>query len=308
MKSERYGFEKAQQEAGELKKKVESGEATSYAEAEQKIEHEGHDTELTLEQIEKILEKVVDINMPGLAYTFVDHQGVFDYNYDYDRFVKILKEGVLGHVDDEDGDQGAPDVHTKERWAKKARARKPTVVHFNIVGRAMGMRLESRSAYDSMTEIQRSYQHRFWRGGAGILFSLDRYNEIPHRGRENYSDVTKQTGSYTPSALASTGESQEGVVITEFGFILFPRVSPGDFKGIFIVPVPDDEMKKSLEKWVGKPLELVWVQEIRKLYPELDIPAYLTDGSLVWPKKMSYEEVKQYVAEREAKSKNRDDT
>jgi hypothetical protein len=73
----------------------------------------------------------------------------------------------------------------------------------------------------------------------------------------------------------------------EWGFVFFPRIPKRAFKGL-VVNLPKDEM-------YGQRIE-----EVADLVQEsnLQIPIYDTDGNVVWPKKMSFEEVKKLTAEK----------
>ena len=127
----KYTLERAQEEAELLKKKVESGEAKYYGEAEKLTEMENKKQELSPEMIEKIMEKVHDINESGTAYSSL---------YPTNRSVKkmeiqllsVLKDGVLG------GQPSAP--REKVEWTKalqsKGKGPKAAPVFFNIIGRS----------------------------------------------------------------------------------------------------------------------------------------------------------------------------
>lgn len=120
------------------------------------------------------------------------------------------------------------------------------------------------------------------------------------------------------------------IVDPENGFILHHRVSPRFFRGIVIVPRRDRTSDETLElESMCSDMELEDLRglikagynsietldpeicekiaqrilEIQlKAYqdkPELLVPIYDTQGNMWWPRKMPYEEVKRYVAERE---------
>ena len=140
--------------------------------------------------------------------------------------------------------------------------------------------------------------------------------------------------------MARLNDKGQPMPSAEFGFVLQGRVRPSDFKGIvFAIPrkfQPEDylhlvkaikqatdysererlEAELSLrnmghgEKWLRE--ESPWnlktcAGEIAKTMlqsqdkPELLIPIYDSNGNLWWPKQMSYEEVKNFVAAREEK-------
>jgi hypothetical protein len=73
----------------------------------------------------------------------------------------------------------------------------------------------------------------------------------------------------------------------EYGFAAFPRVPKRTFKGL-VVKIPKDELYDQR------------IQEVADAVIEsnLQIPIYDTDGNVLWPKKMSFEEVKKLTAEK----------
>lgn len=64
------------------------------------------------------------------------------------------------------------------------------------------------------------------------------------------------------------------------------------------------DTKKGLE-FIRKYVVIKMIQMAKK-HPERALPIYNTDGDLLWPKQMSYKEVKAFVAQRDAKKKIED--
>ena len=77
----------------------------------------------------------------------------------------------------------------------------------------------------------------------------------------------------------------------EFGFAFFPRVPKRTFKGL-VVKIPKDELYDQR------------VQEVADIVQEsnLQIPIYDTDGNVLWPQKMSFEEVKKLAVKTKQES------
>lgn len=183
---------------------------------------EQYEKELSPETIEKIMEKVRDINAEGVAYSIIGGsrttgtRGGEGENSLY-SLQRVLREGLLGGE--------GMGYRGPERWAKDARAREFTRVHFNIVGRSQ-----------EGEKIPQSYR---WHAGAiAPIFSL-----APFREGSPGSQFNNQKFRY--------------------------------------------------------PTEVV---EIMKKENAL-LPLYDAAGDLLWPKRMSYEEVKKFVAEREEEKK-----
>ena len=85
---------------------------------------------------------------------------------------------------------------------------------------------------------------------------------------------------------------------TEYGFSLSFRVAPRLFKGLVlrVEKAKAEEIMKKVDQIVAS------MREIDKEKEELILPIYDEDGNLLWPKQMSYHEVKKFVAERAAKT------
>ncbi|MDP3883092.1 MAG: hypothetical protein Q8Q48_03475 [Candidatus Staskawiczbacteria bacterium] len=98
----------------------------------------------------------------------------------------------------------------------------------------------------------------------------------------------------------------------EYGFITSPRIKPKKFKGVVISIVKKspgreggwatDKYDVYSEKELQERAEIIAseMQQADKDKPELLLPIYDTAGRLLWPEQMSYEEVKKFVAERDA--------
>lgn len=276
----------------------------------QKTPEQKTEIELSPEAIEAIMAKVQDIDSPGLAY-HLPNTGRLD---------SIFENGILGQEKD------AKEKPTNRRdWAKKVRKNKREVVFFNITGRGDKELDElSYGAKSSDTEIANSYYVRPNQNHNKyvILFNLSGFKE--KEPNEDYRNERFQNKSreYRPDLLQSrhriegyedwkdTGFDPEKAdkipfsrISTEYGYFLSYRVAQRYFEGIAIKPSGTEEeqvknmiaesesvSKMMLEKYKGK--------------ENLLIPIYDVHGNLLWPKQMNYEEVKKFVAERDAQKES----
>lgn len=245
--------------------------------------------ELSPEVLKKVMDKVQDINRPGIGFSGLGKLGE-------NKLKSLFKNGLLGDNWREEKEGAGPilgayknDADEKEAatvWASKTRTKKNTIVHFNITGR--------------MAETQRYWDHRNdpglrdrtdnWMGegklqsqidmpqwtrrrdGVTVLFDSSPYKEyeaddqIPLRPKVFYADDTSGTLHY-----------HEGQATPEFeyGFNLHYRVRPKDFTGIFLrVHKPariftDEEVKKKMKGWLD-PKSTNYEQEIAKYKKKLN--------------------------------------
>lgn len=102
----------------------------------------------------------------------------------------------------------------------------------------------------------------------------------------------------------------------EYGFVASPRIKPKKFEGVVLsklkstqfhkfgktksgnIYYTEDEMSEIVKDVVGT------MKDADKKDPSLLIPIYDSDGNLCWPQKMTYEEVKKFVEERDKNKKN----
>ena len=246
------------------------------------------------------------------------------------RLIDVLKLGVQGGVNMENERK----EYGVQEWKESLKSTKKNLVHFNIVGRsfdAWGRRKIS------PTEIGNSrYMRR--QGSVGIIFDISRMRELPpqHRNigtwcrgrrkrdtfrtnspelhsvweklKQKYPDLElgdERIKNYNDIFDGKFDEEGYPLPDTEYGFVLSPRIQPRSFQGIVITK----ELQKSSSYRIATPEEYLseWqknaVESVVAAYGEdFDryLPVYDTDGNLLWPKQMSYEEVKKFVAERNA--------
>ena len=315
---------------------IEESPKTLPAEQMSGIAKESFEEELSPQVIEKIMEKVQDIDTEGTAYHAL---------FQKEKQLKfILSSGILGQ---ELGGNERKGV-TKEWWAKSVHERKK-FVHFNIVGRARrdlddpDIDDYRRQKYSEKTEIGRSYYLK--RGGMALIFDIGNYQELSpeFRPKKGMSRTFRSHDPYFYSHRNEEGRTtQKGLSIpeSEYGFVLSHRVSPRFFKGIVLDAeryITEDEVKNEVEysrkahEKYGKPEKgpfdeekaRQWIIEhhgrvrdknyepqqvhqivgiLKEVYQEKKyhpLPIYDVCGNLLWPQQMSYKEVKKFVVEEE---------
>lgn len=252
--------------------------------SEQKAE-EGFSPEV----IEKIMAKVEDINKKDLAYSVLSRLGTGE-----DELSIILQDGL-----------------SQKGYGLD------TPIYFNIVGRAYDVEGQSESGE---SEISRSH----WvsrQDKVVVLFDSNDFEET-HPNEEDDMEKWEKgiMGKYMvdlmicnmPNGRTDIFSITDGVVVdksksnfkelrkrdyidengrfkpsTDFGFKLFGEVTPSQFRGIVVNGHIDFYMT---------------IKEIQK--SGLFLPVYNGYGNLLWPKRMSYEEVKRFVEERDKKQKD----
>jgi hypothetical protein len=364
---EPLNLEEAQKEAHEMREKIESGEAKDYDEAEKLVDSERIkkqiEQELSPEVVEKVMEKVQDINTKGIAYSRVSYAGSeesaqkefyeilkqkkFTREEDVLEFYKreeetireikdktlisaksnlkkMFKVGIQGGLDRDSGIPGKKPIENSKDWQTKLKSGKENFVFFNIVGRGLPPSSEKkRKSEIGNTNYMSS-------DAIAILFDLSGYKEIePSSGDyDNKKNLTYRTNSptftkvfdelkekypdlklgddrlknYFPYGKNGEGFDDQGLplVETEYGFRLSPRVPPRRFSGIVFEMEKLDHSLASEDELSRRSEEIVSVMNESTKKNSL-LPIYDTNGNLLWPKKMSYEEVRKFVAEREPK-------
>lgn len=271
---------------------------------------------LSPEVIEKIMEKVQDIEAKGTAFTVIDPEGLDS----------VLDNGLLGNNPFSRGKRPM-----KRDWIEGRKASKG-LVHFNIVGRSCNPFMRG-----SPTSLRNSYYVQGQREHI-LLFDISHFEEYPpipkeeiqKREREKtysprtfravlefgYQDLVKRFGEPLPmpgsqvvrDAIAGDPDGlgkrldQNGLlrhVDSEFGFVLTFRVSPRYFTGLVIKLPAGVFNQQQLQENVEKTASIM--RRYFQAKQDLLIPLYDLSGNLRWPMKMSYDEVKKFVAERELK-------
>jgi len=273
-----------------------------------------------LEAEKVVMEKVQDINREGTAFHAAPYSRG-DSGEKKERLLRsIFSAGLLGFCFSYDGavrpyEEFRREDNKAKIWIGTARMTKRNILNFNIVGRSIR----------SISEIEGTG----WFGSirsVGFIFDLSEFSEdspvlaseidspkskfkfkfrtfrAVWRGymvgewRRRFGD--KKPGhpdikKYLQKHKAQSWITDEGFPIPhpDDGFALTPRVKPRMLRGIVIGDLileetPDviNVMKQCYEK-----------------KKQMMLPMYDQKGNLLWPRKMTYQEVKQFVAERDKK-------
>jgi len=164
-------------------------------------------------------------------------------------------------------------------------------VYFNIVGRTKGL-AENEGAHeiDGIKRISNTQ----WAGQDALIFDLNKFKENVEGSPERPGNYQVDLGEFK-SAVNKRGES---MVDEETGFYLSPRIAPRNFKG-FVMNLLGDLSEEAKKTRVTAVVEMQ--KKVFQDKPELFIPIYDSIGNLLWPKKMSYKEVKKFVEEKTKK-------
>ena len=227
----------------------------------------------------------------------------------------------------------------KSSWAKNARKTKKGTVHFNIVGRIRGKDKGEFKMHKSQYVGDDGGEglNRYPRNNMAVIIDISNYKELPYSEpdktehnrtfKPNDHDVFKQIKPNNPDYARYRGyvDDQDKMIPTEeYGFVASFRVPPRNFKGIVFnaaTRLTQAEINREPSEFYRSILRLnpyhghanaivrqKRVIEIRdmmfetyKEQPELLMPIYDIQGNLCWPIQMSYEGVKKFVAERDAK-------
>lgn len=287
---------------------------------ESKMKEEKFEKELSPEAIEKIMEKVQDINKDGMAVHSVFRLGGLNNEENRKTVSDILKNGILGQ--DWDKPSSERETISKNNWAKAARHKKRLFVFFNIVDKDLNVGEKYRSkpewAKGDIAKIEESP----WLknpNSIGIIFDTNTL-----KGRiyaQNRSEPKKLKSRYYDPWESQGTPSEEGYTVT-------PRVKPNLFKGlVFRTSRPATQEESKYMQRVDQEahfwrINYQWTDEryafvesnddeiktkraeeiaqimIRNMNEKYLVPIYDVYGNLFWPEQMSYEEVKQFVEER----------
>ena len=296
-----------------VKKQVDTDTAAK-ATAEQKLERQSRRqasvAEITPGQIEKIMQRVQDIDSKGLAYSAIaysklDVEGNC-WDFEKNALTDCLKYGILGQVswyDQRHLKPGREHSSPAATWAIGVRDQGEGVVFFNIIGRSR------EKVPAGKTQIETT-SYPTCADTVSIIFDSTSFQEVTpeedrnRRGQFGSLGHKKFTAfQYGRDTEYKLGESSN---TTDFGFILSHRLAPREFKGVVI----SDSTFEALPE--GKPIEARTLsndklvrraEEVAGLMiesnPDKVNPIYDVHGNLLWPKQMTYEEVKKIVVERE---------
>lgn len=326
---EKYNLEKARAEAEKLAQKVKSGEASSYADAEKKLDD--LESELSPEAIEKIMEKVRDIYAYGTAYTSIPGE---KQDNEEGKLESILRNGLIGK-DWTNKDKRRKPI-SPEQWRKDVRERL-NPVHFNIVGRTLAYNyLDQGKKY--IDETLKEFREETEPGKAGkpfprmrginnvwrppyIVFDISSFRELDTLFNEDNQKGSSRT--YRINApqdeVDTTPDSDNKMGVgAEFGFQLHHRLPPRLITGVVVYndnPAEIEKIVETMKTVFSDPKKMIPIYSLegsRGLWPPNvksgamrtmnEYEEFLKKSatfSLVWPKQMSYEEVQNFIAERD---------
>lgn len=298
---------------------------------EEGVEMTEIEKELSLEIIKKIMEKAQDINAYGTAFTFIGrgmrsiHEEP-EVSFKQNILKTILNKGLLGTSYDfrheykdissfskEIGDKG--DIFAK-KWVENVRKSKESEVHFNIIGKSTavfhkyikeeGHSLSEKRTIESIEEID---EYAIEDGNNIVLiFDLSKFKEeeveISKVWTGEKTSFVQKAHTFRPKSSPSKIEfdlrdkNNKLLPSNEYGYTLSHRIAPRLFKGlVFRLDRWEKDDTEKKEKLFSEVLETML--NVYKEKPGLLIPIYDSSGNMWWPKQMSYEEVKKFVAERD---------
>lgn len=295
--------------------------------------------ELSPEQIERIMEKVIDIYEYGTAYVSLPRGGKNGIGGTFPNTMKkVLQEGLLG-IPVENFDKKNAKSDLKKEWLANIKKVRSGEVHFNIVGRTLA--IENINASGRINEFKDSEPGKAGKpfprlkalsdyyGYPMIVFDISRFKELePVLGSDQFfreMSIPQKSGTfrirtYEEGSVDQVPDEYGNIGIApEYGFLLSFRVAPRNFKG-FVVYHEDDKdslvtiMKQACKDNPEKMLPIYLQTKIPShheshvYYPiynaESDMEEYerytkeIGSFELVWPKKMSDNEVRQLVKDR----------
>lgn len=269
---------------------------------------EDKEFELIPEIVAKIMEKVKDVDEYGTAFTVIDFFDQMDLDKETTALGKVLQYGFWGK-----GGFGTSSEDTSDllkEWYKNARSHNSydSLVYFNIVGRMEEV------YYNDGYQIAQimSSPH----ASCAIIFDISRMKEIDPNsltGSEDEHSHGHVYNTFSANAQRLEGEKsyffqnfvkrikgekaemplhKTGAVYPHRGFVTPYRVPPHLFQGIVTRLSNQEGIKMVIDQNIT----------INKNRIDCLVPIYSSEGNLLWPRQMSYEEVKQFVADRDTKN------
>lgn len=261
--------------------------------------------ELSPEVIEKIMAKVQDINENGTSVHSLFRLGAANFGVKEKEFLaSILKDGLLGQ---EWHKVNTGTTNRREGWAQDARKRKKLFIFFNVVDKDLDKNFgkykdDPDFAKGDISKVEESPWLR-QANCIGIIFKTEHLRMTSTI--EDQGSRLKMFGPWT------------GGNVAEEGYAMTYRLRPRLFQGmVFNVYRPITETDKDEPKRVWNEAQKkydyyiedndIGVKErraneisevmVKGIKEEHWLPIYDVYGNLWWPKQMSYEEVKKFVA------------
>jgi len=286
--------------------------------------------ELTPEIEAMIMDKVKDVNQtgtafkclgripkPGLGENYSDEEMRKRIKEKKDEIISVLRNGILGdnwarHTHEESDRLFKESNYTddlKGHWAHNVRTLKNAQLHFHITGQsAHGQSPLYNVDFAQPGNIEYIFDLNYFRDSTLELDDKYKYGGNP--SDDPAKRRTYRINQYIPWALSNPEEYArvkakndnkhgEGISDGEYGFVAYHRVPPHIIQGMAVVRYTKDHDLQSQKDDLQIDFVAKAQIEANKDRPNLLVPIYDTDGNLLWPKQMSYEEVKAFVAERD---------
>lgn len=263
--------------------------------------------ELSPEVIEKIMDKVQDINTEGVAFSVIENS----------KFRKILEEGLLGSYEEPQAISGS-DIDKKE-WAKNTREKRNSLVYFNINQAKHG----SYDIPEYKVWYSEWFQHSRRNMTIGLTFDLKKFTKAEPIPENRFTEKKLPARTYRilyaemyqkeakPWDKKYPKEKEKWEIDSTYGLGLAHRVAPRFFTGLItkfrdlsggeMLENKEDANSNEILGLYFKKLEAL-IQDIKDQYKDKSnflLPIYTIYGGLVWPKQMTHDQVKKFVAERD---------
>lgn len=276
--------------------------------------------ELTPKIEAEIMDKVQDINEIGVGYSSVTDYSNDCKKFNLDKINKTLDHGLLGSFGNR---RVRPDFAKTDDWMNRFRQREVAWTFFNIVGRTFGP-IDDRKISSNINTGWGSGNHN----SINFLIDLSKFEEIAPGSsrmkrakpmtyfsqddlgtgwsegmtREKYREKQKDNPNFQEYLEKGyfTKDGDFTRVHSDRGFMA-PRIPRRCLTGIAIGKSEELTDPLKIAEDLKEPVEeIIKLQiELYKKNSRLMLPIYDTIGNLLWPKQMSYEEVKEFVTKRE---------
>lgn len=258
------------------------------------LQKESAEGRLAPETLAMIMDKVRDIDQPGIAFTAIGSTHGEAKGQELDFMRSILENGLIGTNDD---------PHTaiertliRQDYYKKLKDRDAdnAKIWFNITGRMNDIK-EMKEKYPDQKEVALTSWSIF--GAPLITFDISHFRE-----KEYSQGYVKEEGTNRPVWKGDYFNNSKHNTLGEdaysaLGFTTFYRIPPSFLTGIILDQQDTIDQNTLIQTMV----------DLNSATPGKILPIYNKDGNLLWPQQMSYEEVKQFVAERDAKKQEQEE-
>jgi hypothetical protein len=271
---------------------------------------EATELELTPEIEAMIMAKVQDIDEPNTAYHFIAEGRRGTMSQD-EKLSSVLINGIMPTLTNDENQHPKSAKEARLLYLKALKEYKNKASEFidgfGGVGSVYFNYVREDHWGESLDDTQIS-QDPWCRGplAYGIVFdwsslkyerySTAEYRKLKYSGMSTYMDA-HGTSPLRPHGFTHLIEGSETVL----------RIPPSKFRGICINlkgldPEKHESVDEPYDQFVAKAQEVVKnMTEIYKDKPNYILPIYDVHGNLLWPRQMSYEEVKAFVTERDKK-------